>query len=384
MTFIMSSRAPAFCLGHLFAVLLILPLMLGVSCQRKKESGGAPAAKGPTKVYRGMVTSMEFADEVEALGTVRADEAIELSANVTERVKAVHFEDGQVVKMGELLVELSNEEELAMLEGGKVNLAEQEREIERLSELAEDGAVSKVRLQAYYSARDLAQQKIEEIKARLEDRRIVAPFDGILGFRQVSVGALVSPGEVIATLDLIDTVRLDFSIPETFLGDLSAGQAITAHSEAYPGKAFEGAVREIDVRVDPVTRSAVVRAELPNAEHRLQPGMLLTTTVKKNPGTSLAVPERSVLSVQSRHFVFALEGEEGAGTVRRVSVLLGRRVPGYVEITGGLKEGQEIVTDGLIGLREGAPVEIIGEFSGPSAPYSPTEEPKEETPATAS
>ncbi|MEZ5326331.1 MAG: efflux RND transporter periplasmic adaptor subunit [Verrucomicrobiales bacterium] len=352
------------------AIFVVMSCML-VACNRKAEDT-KPEGQPVPKVKVGTVTARAFADEVEALGTVRALEAIDISANVTETVTAVSFEDGQTVEKGAVLAQLSDDEEQAMLEGANINLAEQQREVERLSALANNGAVSKVRLQEYLTARDLAKQKIEEAKAKIADRAIVAPFKGVLGFRQVSVGALVSPGEVLATLDLIDTVKLDFSVPETFLGDLGPGQKIIARSDAFPDKEFEGEVTDINARVNPVTRSAIVRAELPNAEHQLRPGMLMTTRIKKNPTTAPAIPERALVSVQSTHSVFLVEGEGESATAKEVEVTIGRRVPGYVEIVEGLKGGEKIVVDGLVGLRDGGSLIVTGEASGPADPYSPT------------
>jgi len=325
------------------------------------------------KVWVGKVTEREFSDQVEALGTVQAMEAIDLSANVTERVTELHFTDGQPVKKDDLLAELSNDEEIAMLAGAEVNLAEQEREVKRLQGLADDGAVSQVRLQEYLTARDLALQKIEEAKAQLADRQILAPFDGVLGFRRISVGALVAPGDVIATLDFIDTIKLDFAVPETFLGDLKPGMMIDARSSAFPDEAFKGKVTDIDSRVNPITRSVIVRAEIPNPDHKLRAGMLLTTQVKKNPTASMAIPERALVSVQESRYVFVVSEADGKATVNRVAVETGRRLPGYVEVLEGLEKETLIVVDGLIGLRDGAEVTISGEANGPAESYSPTQ-----------
>jgi len=345
------------------------------ACDRKVEKA-KPGGPATPKVRTGTVEMRDFADEVEALGTVRALEAIDISVNVTETVTAVFFEDGQTVKKGELLAQLSDDEEQAMLEGAKINLAEQEREIERLERLANNGAVSKVRLQEYFTARELAVQKIEEAKAKIADRKILAPFEGVLGFRQVSVGTLVSPGEVLATLDLIDTVKLDFSVPETFIGDLAPGQKIVAHSEAYPDAEFEGEVKNVNARVNPITRSAMVRAEIANADHRLSPGMLMTTLVKKNPANSPSVPERAVVSLQTRHSIFVVEGSGENATAKSVDVRIGRRLPGYAEIIEGLKGGETIVVDGLVGLRDGGAILLTGEAKGPADPYNPIATPE--------
>ena len=351
-------------------------LLLG-SCLVLSSCGGdgeadSAAPKKAAQVTAGTVEMREFVDEVEALGTVRALESIEVSANVMDRISEISFEDGQTVEKGAVLARLSDSEELAVLEGAKINLLEQEREITRLSKLASDGAVSQVRLQEYETARELAMQKIEEANATMADRTVVAPFGGVLGFRRVSLGALVTPGQVLTTLDLIDTVKLDFAVPETFLGNLAAGEKIQATSEAYPNEEIVGEVKSIDSRVDPVTRSVVVRAEIENADHRLKPGMLLTARVLKNPTVSPSVPERALIAVETRRTVFRVAGEGDKTTAESVEVQIGRRVPGYVEILSGLEEGDKIIVDRTPGLRNGAPITVSGEAAPPSAPYNPT------------
>src|SRR5690606_19131515 len=130
-----------------------------------------------------------------------------------------------------------------------------------------------------------------QVRAQLSDRVITAPFDGVLGLRQVSPGSLVTPGTAIATLDDVSIIKLDFSVPETLIAALAPGQAVTALSAAFPGETFEGVLRTIDSRVDPVTRSVMARAELPNPERKLRPGMLLTVDVRRAPRQALALPE---------------------------------------------------------------------------------------------
>ena len=353
--------------------LIAIALCLVTACQRESE-GNKSAAPGTPKVQSTTVETREFSDEIQALGTVRALEAIDLSANVTETVTEVSFEDGQSVEKGDILARLSSDEETAMLKGAEINLADQEREIQRLEALTDSGAVSKVRLQEFTSARDLARQKIAEAHANLADRVIGAPFSGVLGFRQVSVGALVSPGEVLATLDLIDTVTLDFSVPETFLAGLSPGEKITARSDAFPDREFEGEVKTIASRVNPVTRSVLARAEFPNPDHLLRPGMLLTTRISKNPATSPSIPERALLSEDTRHFIFLIEGDEEAPVAKKTQVRIGRRIPGYVEILEGLRGGEKIIVDSAPGLRDGATIQVTAEAKPPAQAYDPADQ----------
>lgn len=350
---------------------LCLVAVAMASCGGDGESSAGSAPKSLANVEVTKVTRLEFSDRVEALGTVRALEATNISTNVTERVAEIFFEDGQSVKKGDLLVRLEDTEEKAFLEAAKSNQAEQEREIQRLGSLVRAGAVSDVRLKQYQTQKDVAGRRVEEADAKLADLNIKAPFDGVLGFRQISPGALVEPGDIIATLDVLDPVKLDFTVPETFLSSLTRGLKINTTTEAYPNETFTGEVVQIDTRVNPVTRSITVRAHIPNPDHRLRPGMLMTTVLENNPSNSRSVPERALVSVQKNNYIFVVNTSTDPPTVARTSVEIGRRIPGYVEIKEGLKEDDTVVTDGLIGLVDGAEVKISGEFSSPADPYQP-------------
>lgn len=339
------------------------------------DGPGGRGLAGPARVTTARVEMREFRTRVESVGTVRAAESTDISANVTETVEALLFDDGDVATNGQILARLSSEEEQAALAAAEASLAEHEREIRRISGLVTDGAASDVRLQARRTLAEVTRQRIREAKATLRDRTITAPFDGLLGLRRISPGALVTPGAIITTLDRIDTVKLDFTVPEVFMGELKPGLRIIARSSAYPDLEFEGRVETLDSRVDPVTRAITVRATFPNPEYRLRPGMLLTTTLEGSPRRSPSVPERAIVSSGRRHAVFVISGPDGdQGTALQQPVELGRRIPGFVEVRSGLEAGQQIAADGLLGLRDGSSVEIIGSFEGPVTPFDPIAE----------
>jgi len=368
------NRPGQFCL--ICTSLICLAFVSG--CGEKSEDEKAKSSGASlSDVKTTPLSKRLFSDKVEALGTVRALEAIDISSNVTDRIEEIFFEDGDSAKKGDLLVRLEDAEETASVESAKAEESEQEREIERLRNLVDEGAVSEVRLEEYRTQREIAAQKVAVAKAKLADRKIIAPCAGVLGFRRVSRGALVMPGDIIATLDVLDPVKLDFTVPETFLSDLKGGLEITAVSDAFPGLDFTGTVTQIDTRVNPVTRSVTVRAEIPNPDRKLRPGMLMTTVLEKNPQNSLSVPERAIVSVQSNHFIFVVgKQENGTSSVSRTQVQIGRRLPGYVEIIKGAEEGATVVTDGLVGLVDGAGVNVTGEFDSPADAFSPIAKPE--------
>jgi membrane fusion protein (multidrug efflux system) len=175
----------------------------------------------------------------------------------------------------------------------------------------------------------------------------------VLGLRQVSPGSLVTPGTPIATLDDISLIKLDFQVPERFLAVLERGQGVTARSGTYPGRDFIGEVTSVDSRVDPVTRSVTVRAEIPNPERRLRPGMLMTVQVFLEPRRAIVVPEIAVVQVGTDSFVYRVKPDD---TVERAAVQLGSRREGRVEVTAGLDAGNRIVVEGTVKLRDGSHV----------------------------
>lgn len=338
----------------------------------KKQTSSPTAAsstttKGAALVATASVKKENYTLDLDAIGTVRSYESIDISPNVTEAVTALHFEDGDQVKKGDLLAELSNAEEQSLLDSAKAALAEQDREIARLTGLVESGAAPEARLEERRTLAIIAKQKILEAEAKLADRRILAPFDGWVGLRRISVGALVSPGTVIATLDKVDVVKIDFSVPETYLESVKPGSTIQATPDSDNAKPFAGTVSQLDSRIDPVTRSVAARAEVKNPKLELKPGMLVMVKLSLEPRMALSIPERALVPVGAKKFVFT----QVEGRAKRVEITTGRRKPGYVEVVKGLAEGQPVITDGLVGLQDGAPIQVAGEFKGPAAAFNP-------------
>ena len=304
----------------------------------------------------------EFVEHLEAIGTLHANESVTLSAKVTEKVARVHFEDGQSVSQGQVLIEFTNEEEGAMLAEARATQREAEQQLERVQELAGKGYATKARLDDQSRAVDSARARARAVEARMSDRVLRAPFSGVLGFRQVSPGTLVTPGTVVATLDDIDPVKLDFSVPETYLGAVSTGQEVDARTAAFPGRGFKGTVETIDARVDPVSRAIAVRALIPNPDGALRPGMLATVEVIRARDTVLLLPEGALVPRDKRQFVWVI-GKDGTVTQRGVTI--GRRRPGVAELLTGLKQGETVVVEGVARMIPGALVQSIGDHKLP-------------------
>lgn len=325
--------------------------------QRSSEPVAAPAERSPTPVVVAKVRIVTLYDRVEALGTAFANESVNITANVTETITSLHFEDGQAVKRGAIIATLAQAEEQAQLAAMLEQLDEHQRELRRLGRLLETQAEARRAYDERKTLVAITRQRIKEITARIEDRTIRAPFDGVLGLRTVSVGALVEPGDVITTIDDINQIKLDFTVPATFLSVLRVGSPVRASSGALDGKVFVGTVATIAPRVDPETRSVVVRALLGNPQGELKPGMLMQVTLRKNERRALVIPEEALVSLQRRNFVLVVDPDNGS-TVQRKQVAIGGRRPGEVEILGSLGEGELVIVRGTTRVRPGDPVKI--------------------------
>ena len=315
---------------------------------------------GPIQVFVTTAAERSIADKVEALGTLRANETVTLSSNVTDRVSAIRFEDGQRVAAGDVLVEMANAEETAALKEAQATVSEASRQVNRLRPLVDQGAASRSALDTQNRNLATARAQLDAVKSRLSDRIIAAPFEGVVGLRNISVGALLQPGSVITTLDDDKVMKLDFSVPAIFLSVLREGLPIEARTRAYPERVFKGEVASIASQIDPVTRAITVRALIPNDEKILKPGLLMTVTLSKNERTALAIPELSLVVESDKHFVYLVNGE----TVEKRQVTIGAREPGFAEITSGLSPGDVIVTDGVAKLTDGAAISVRAHRQG--------------------
>lgn len=320
---------------------------------------GPGGKQSATPVIITMVERKAFSDEVEALGTLKANESVDLAASVTELVTAVLFEDNQRVKRGDILVKMDAAEELAELAEQKSFLAEAQRQVNRLAPLVKKGAASASILDESKREAAAARARADAIQSRIDQRIIKAPYDGVLGLRNISVGTLAQPGVMITTIDDISIMKLDFSVPEVFLSTLKSGVDIEARTKAYQGEVFKGTISSVDSRIDPVTRSIMARALIDNADGKLRPGLLMQVELQKNIREALIAPEETLIADGSDNFVLVVTTADGKTTAERRKVTLGERRYGEVEILDGLREGEQIITHGTLRVRAGAPLEII-------------------------
>lgn len=349
--------------GYSMAIVTTLCSLL-LACGDTGASSGAPGTAGgfkrpPTPVVTAPAERQPISDIIEAIGTTVANESVTLTAKVTDTVSRVRFNDGALVESGAVLLELTNTEQAALLAEARANAEEAERQRKRLEDLYEQRTIPLSQVDEARARSNAAEARYNSLLARLDDRLIRAPFSGLLGFRQVSAGTLISPGTAIATLDDVSVVKLDFEIPEVFLAQLTPGLTLQAASPAYPEQPFDARIESIDTRIDPATRTATARALIDNPETLLRPGMLMTVELRTTAREALVIPETALVQRSGRALVYVVtDADSDAGGKMAVlrPVTIGVRLDGLAEIISGLQAGERVIVEGTIKVRDGSAV----------------------------
>ncbi|MGL6222658.1 MAG: efflux RND transporter periplasmic adaptor subunit [Steroidobacteraceae bacterium] len=336
--------------------------MGGPPAAAKAGPGASAGGGGPViPVVATAANLQNLALEVEALGTARASESVDVTAKVSNLVTAIRFTEGQQVPKGEVLVELDGEQARADLAVANAALTESASQVKRSRELYATKVLSDQQIEQIEATHAANQARVASARSRLSDTVIRAPFSGRVGLRRVSVGSLVAPGTVITTLDDTSSIKLDFTVPERVVAAMRAGLEIEATSVAYPGKTFSGRVASVDSRVDPSTRSVIVRAIVPNEQGLLKPGMFMNVRISRGAADVLVVPEEALVPEQGDVFVYVVA--DGKASKRKIQT--GQRTIGNVQVTDGLRAGEMVVTEGTQKLRDGASVTLVESAAAP-------------------
>ncbi|MEP7210716.1 MAG: efflux RND transporter periplasmic adaptor subunit [Alphaproteobacteria bacterium] len=322
---------------------------------------GGPGGHGPSRatgVIAVPVEQREFSSQIEALGSLAPREQVVLSVNAADRVTGVFFEDGQRVRKGATLLTMQADEENALLQQAQATVADAKNTYERNMRLSASNAVAQADLDKSKAAYEGGAANVRSLEARVRDHVLLAPFDGVLGFRRVSLGAYVQLGQQVATLVDDSEMRLEFGVPSIFIGELKPGVKIEARTADVPDRIFEGTVTSIDNAIDPSTRAVKVRATLQNREGLMRSGMFMTVDMSPKPHPGLAVPEISVVAEGSDNFVFLVDQTRQPAVAVKTPVTVGIRERGIVEITTGLHVGDLVITDGVLKVRPNGPVKV--------------------------
>lgn len=352
-------------------VLMVLAVVLRMAFAGDEKAGGrgGPGGAGGRgqAVSAATVAQREFSDQIRVLGVARGRRSVNITSSTSELITRVLFTDGQRVAAGTPLVQLQAREEDAGVGEARAQVDQARSMYNRYKTLSDRGFASPMMVEQYQTELATAQASLAAAQARQGDRTIRAPFAGVLGLSTVTAGTLVNPGGIIATLDDIDVVRVDFPIPERYLSVLRTGVPIMATIDAYGDETFSGRIALIDTRVNEQTRSVTARAEIPNPGGRIRPGMAVRVAVQQGQRTSVAAPEAAVQYEGEGAFVYRIARGENGSTAQRVEVEAGAVEGGFVEILSGLNAGDRIVASGLNRIQPNAPVTVAG-ASGQRAP----------------
>lgn len=323
----------------------------------KQKPAGLPVKAAPVAI--GTVTH-----DVTAVGTLLADESVMIRPEVAGRVASVHFNEGQAVVAGARLIVLDAAEVRAQLEASRADERLTQQRAERAEELFKKNFISQQALEDAREAHKKATAQRQENEARVSKTVIHAPFAGIVGLRQVSAGAYLRAGDDIVRLDKIDSMKLDFRVPEVYLGKLRRDQPVAVRVDAFAGEQFGGRVYAVETSVDERTRTVLLRGRVENRGARLRPGMFARVTLELGTtAKATLIPEQAIVPRGGRNYVFRVVEGRAALT----EVVLGARTPGQVEVVKGLKAGEQVVTDGQMKLQDGVPVMVLPDKPPPTA-----------------
>lgn len=351
----------------LAAVVLWCPLVLGASPAYAQGAGGG--APPPMPVEAATVEAGPLIRSVEAVGSLRSGESVMVRPEVAGRIAEIAFTEGGAVETGEVLVRLDAAAETARVASAQAHLALSRANYKRAQELSRRNNLSQAALDEAASQMQIDQAAVAVAQTALDKTVIKAPFSGALGLRQVSVGAYVAPGQDLVNLESLHPLKVDFRLPEVFAGDLRPGQPVDVSVDAFGGAPVRGAVAAIDPRVDVNGRSILLRAEVPNRDGTLKPGMFARVLlVLEEKPDALMVPEQALVPKGRQQMVVRIV--DGAAAYTPVSI--GQRRDGKVEIVEGLSDGDQVVTAGQIKLRPGQPVQVVpGQPPSGEAPEAP-------------
>lgn len=327
------------------------------------EDGGPARARPAPVVEVAEVSAAEIERSVSAVGSGSAVRSVELKLLASGRVEAIGFTGGESVAAGTVLVRLNDESARAALAEARADLTEAQGSFARSEALRTQGRVTEAALEQAQAALSRAEARVLRAETDLENRTLVAPFDGVIGFPNVEIGSSVGTDTVIAGLDDMSRLSVEFRVPERFFSDVQEGARLRAESQIFPGEVFEGVVSGVSRRLDLVSRTFEVRALIDNPGRRLPAGAFLRVELVFDKRNSVIVPEEAVVSQSDRTHVFVVE--DGKAVQRAVT--LGVRRVGSVEVLEGLETGDQVIVRGVQKVRNGAPVRLPGS-GGPAQP----------------
>jgi membrane fusion protein (multidrug efflux system) len=330
-------------------VLLSASLLLLAACGKDDPAaaaggGGPPGGMPPLPVEVAKITPRAIPGGLSTVGSLRADETVVMRPEVGGRIERIHFEEGGQVVAGQPLFTLDGSLARAALNEARANLATAQSANRRAERLNKEKLIAGADYDRTIAQLAVEQARVASAQASLGKLTLHAPFSGQAGLRNVAVGGVVPAGHDLVTIVRLDPMEIDFSLPESALGQLRVGQPVQATVDAFPGETFAAEVVAIDPVIDPQTRSAHLRARIDNPDGRLRPGQFAQLHLDTGTGdaTALLIPEQALMQDGQDRFVYTVVD----GKAKKTVVTTGQRVPGLIQVTAGLKPGDTVITAG--------------------------------------
>lgn len=350
------------CLVSLLALSLAL---LGCKKEEAAKGGGGAAPVYATQAVIAEAKVQPVNETLSLVGSVAANEMVEIKSETDGTLEEVLFTEGQKVKQGDLLIRLDESKFSASVNEAEANFKLTETTYERNKQLLRDKLISQQEYDQAAAQFQANKASLELKKRLLKDARIYAPFKGTMSSRQVSPGQVIAKNTTLTWLIDLDPVKVEFNVPERFVSQLQVGQKIEISVAAYPGRSFAGEVFFVAPFVESATRTALVKARVENPKAELKPGMFanlnLTLKLKED---AIVIPESSVIASGDRTIVYVVDAE---GTAQIRPVKIGIRQAGLVEIVTGLKPGERVVSEGIQKVRPGGKVKAASPAPAPAA-----------------
>jgi membrane fusion protein (multidrug efflux system) len=345
-------------------ILMLFAFLICMGCRKKPGASGGSPNIAPS-VIAAEARSQPIAETLALVGTLAANEFIEVKSEIDGTIAEILFEEGQPVKKGDLLIRLDESKLSASLAEAEANLKLSTATFERAQELNQQKLIPQQEFDQAASTFQANKATAELRRQLLREARIHAPFAGVAGSRTISSGQVISKNTVLTWLVDLSVIKAEFNVPERFLSEVKAGQPVQLSVAAYPKQRFKGEVYFLAPQVDSNTRTLLMKARIPNPEHQLKPGMFanldLTLTLRDK---ATVIPESALLSQGNRTSVFVIDSNSHA-QMRPVKV--GLRIPNQIEILSGLEPGERVVAEGLQKVRPGGAVQVAAPESSSSS-----------------
>lgn len=354
---------------------LLLPFIVLVSGCGQPPAGGGPPSEFPVRAVVALVEPRPMEETVRLVGSLRADQQIDVVSELSGTITGIHFTQGQAVEQGAELITIRDDRIRARLQEAEARYDLAAANLARGRDLLETETISQSDFDRLHAEYQIAIAAKASANVDLVDTKVSAPFDGVITARRVNQGAFVQVGQVITSLIQLDPLDAVFHLPERYLRQVAKGQIIRLRAAAHPEEIFEGEVHYIDPRVDELNRTVQIKALVDNADGKLKPGMFISLDlVLEVAPEALVIPEAAVQYFRDQARVFVM-GEDDRAERRDVSI--GRRLAGELQITSGLEPGDRVVVEGFQKMGPGSRIIISPDSAAfgvePPEPTDPVE-----------